>query len=60
MTATPASEALAKWRDGIRTAHAAEDRAYWIEERAAILEYDAGVPRDEAREEATKMWEKLT
>jgi hypothetical protein len=31
----------------------------WREERAAILEYDAGIPRAEAEVAARLMWEAL-
>lgn len=33
-----------------------EDEREWIEERAAILEFDAGFSRQEAEKMARKMW----
>lgn len=34
-----------------------DPRLEWIEERAAILEYDAKLPRAEAERLAVQMWE---
>lgn len=41
--ARPVSPAVAQWADGLD-----DDAREWFEERAAIYEYDAGMPRARA------------